>query len=41
MSNWTYVHVGQDYFDTEMDREFLLDLREIRVLLDKEKELKQ
>lgn len=41
MSNWTYTQTGSDYFDTEMDREFLLDLREIRVLSDKEKELKQ
>ncbi|XP_026466904.1 acidic fibroblast growth factor intracellular-binding protein [Ctenocephalides felis] len=40
MSNWTYTQTGSDYFDTEMDREFLLDLREIRVLSDKEKELK-
>jgi len=30
-----------EYDDTELDREFLLDLRELRVLLDKEKEHKQ
>lgn len=43
MSYWTYTyqHSGPEYYDTEMDREFLLDLREIRGLLDKEKEIKQ
>ncbi|XP_058823580.1 acidic fibroblast growth factor intracellular-binding protein [Topomyia yanbarensis] len=41
-SNWTYKyqHAGPEYYDTEMDKEFLLDLREIRYLLDKEKEIK-
>lgn len=43
MTYWTYTyqHSGPEYYDTEMDREFLLDLREIRSLLDKEKEIKQ
>lgn len=43
MTFWTYTyqHSGADYLDTEMDKEFLLDLREIRYLLDKEKEIKQ
>lgn len=43
MTYWTYTyqHSGPEYYDTEMDREFLLDLREIRCLLDKEKEIKQ
>ncbi|XP_050099985.1 acidic fibroblast growth factor intracellular-binding protein [Anopheles aquasalis] len=42
MTFWTYTyqHSGADYLDTEMDKEFLLDLREIRYLLDKEKEIK-
>jgi len=34
-------HTGPEYYDTEMDKEFLLDLRELRCLLDKEKEIKQ
>lgn len=43
MSYWTYTyqHSGPEYYDTEMDKEFLLDLRELRCLLDKEKEIKQ
>lgn len=43
MSLWTYTyqHSGPEYYDTEMDKEFLLDLRELRSLLDKEKEIKQ
>uniref|UniRef100_A0A8D8KW31 Acidic fibroblast growth factor intracellular-binding protein n=1 Tax=Culex pipiens TaxID=7175 RepID=A0A8D8KW31_CULPI len=42
MTSWTYTyqHAGPDYYDTEMDKEFLLDLREIRYLLEKEKEIK-
>lgn len=42
MTNWTYTyqHAGPEYYDTEMDKEFLLDLREIRYLMDKEKEIK-
>lgn len=43
MGYWTYTyqHSGPEYYDTEMDKEFLLDLRELRGLLDKEKEIKQ
>ena len=43
MNFWTYTyqHLGPEYLDTEMDKEFLLDLREIRYLLDKEKDVKQ
>lgn len=41
MENWIYSGSGPDYYDTEMDKEFLLDLRDLRVLLDKEKEHKQ
>lgn len=43
MTFWTYTyqHSGPEYYDTEMDKEFLLDLRELRCLLDKEKEIKQ
>lgn len=43
MNFWTYSYSHsshQDYFDTEMDKEFLLDLRELKCLLDKEKEIK-
>lgn len=43
MTFWTYTyqHSGPEYYDTEMDKEFLLDLRELRCLLEKEKEIKQ
>lgn len=43
MTYWTYTyqHSGPEYYDTELDREFLLDLRELRGLNDKEKEIKQ
>ncbi|KAK5638608.1 hypothetical protein RI129_012903 [Pyrocoelia pectoralis] len=40
MNLWTYVSTGPDYYDTEMDKEFLLDLRDLRILIDKEKEHK-
>lgn len=42
MSFWTYTyqHSGPEYNDTEMDKEYLLDLRELRSLLDKEREIK-
>lgn len=41
MEEWTYNAVaGTEYYDTEMDKEFLLDLRELRILSDKEKEHK-
>lgn len=42
MTFWTYTyqHTGPEYYDTEMDKEFLLDLRELRCLLEKEKEIK-
>lgn len=36
MSSWTSVETDQD--DTDIDREFLLELRDLRVLLDQEKE---
>lgn len=42
MDLWTYnCTSGAEYYDTEMDKEFLLDLRELRILMDKEKEHKQ
>lgn len=41
MTSWTYNSSGPEYYETEMDREFLLDLRELRILLEKEKEHKQ
>lgn len=40
MNLWTYVSTGPDYYDTEMDKEFLLDLRDLRILIDKEKDHK-
>ncbi|KAF5306602.1 hypothetical protein FQR65_LT18526 [Abscondita terminalis] len=41
MDLWTYTSAtGIDYFDTEMDKEFLLDLRELKVVMEKEKEHK-
>ncbi|ENN72315.1 hypothetical protein YQE_11058, partial [Dendroctonus ponderosae] len=41
MAQWTYKLTGPEYYDTEMDKEFLLELRELKVLLDREKEHKQ
>lgn len=32
---------GPEYYDTEMDKEFLLELRELKLLMDREKEHKQ
>ncbi|KAI4454789.1 acidic fibroblast growth factor intracellular binding protein [Holotrichia oblita] len=41
MNNWTYpFQTNTEYFDTEMDKEFLTDLRDLRILSDKEKEHK-
>ncbi|XP_066999977.1 acidic fibroblast growth factor intracellular-binding protein [Anabrus simplex] len=40
MLHWTYGESSPEYSETELDREFLLDLRELRILLDKEKEHK-
>lgn len=41
MDLWTYKITGPEYYDTEMDKEFLLELRELKVLMDREKEHKQ
>lgn len=41
MHHWTYPTGSSDHDDMDLDREFLLDLRESRALLDKEKEFKQ
>ncbi|XP_050313593.1 acidic fibroblast growth factor intracellular-binding protein [Anthonomus grandis grandis] len=41
MAHWTYKLTGPESYDTEMDKEFLLELRELKVLLDREKEHKQ
>ena len=41
MSSWTYRYTGSEYFDTDLDREFLLELPECRVLLENEKHHKQ
>lgn len=38
MNKWTYRDATLEF---DLDREFLLDLRELRILLDKEKEHKQ
>lgn len=35
------TNAGPEYYDTEMDKEFLLELRELKVLMDREKEHKQ
>lgn len=35
------MFVGPEYYDTEMDKEFLLELRELKILMDREKEHKQ
>jgi len=40
MSKWTYPKNSPEFGETDLDREFLLDLREVRILLDKEKYLK-
>ncbi|KRT79401.1 hypothetical protein AMK59_7736 [Oryctes borbonicus] len=41
MDNWTYPYQpNTEYFDTEMDKEFLTDLRDLRILSEKEKEHK-
>lgn len=41
MTHWTYKPSGPEYYDTEMDKEFLLELRELKDILDREKEHKQ
>lgn len=41
MNKWTYPKNSPEFGDTDLDREFLLDLREVRILLDKEKDHKQ
>lgn len=40
MSSWTYKDSQQDTDDTDLDREFLMDIRELRVISEKEKEHK-
>lgn len=35
------ILLGLEFDDTEMDKEFLLELRELKVLLDREKDHKQ
>ncbi|KAJ8680329.1 hypothetical protein QAD02_016116 [Eretmocerus hayati] len=37
MASWTYRLSGSEYFDTDLDREFLLELPECRILLDNDK----
>ncbi|KAG8042218.1 hypothetical protein G9C98_000209 [Cotesia typhae] len=37
MSSWTYRYTGSEYFDTDLDREFLVELSECRVLLENDK----
>jgi hypothetical protein len=41
MANWTCKEQGPEQDDTEFDREFLLDLKDLRVMLDKDREHKQ
>lgn len=41
MEQWTYKITGPEYYDTEMDKEFLLELRELKALMEKEREHKQ
>lgn len=41
MASWTYRCVGSEYFDTDLDREFLQELSECRVLLENDKHHKQ
>lgn len=41
MNFWTYCYQHSQEIEEEFDKEFLLDLRELRVLLDKEREIKQ
>ncbi|XP_028130010.2 acidic fibroblast growth factor intracellular-binding protein [Diabrotica virgifera virgifera] len=40
IENWTYHLTGTEYNDLEMDREFLFELRDLKVLMDKEREHK-
>ncbi|XP_008545391.1 acidic fibroblast growth factor intracellular-binding protein [Microplitis demolitor] len=37
MSSWTYRYTGSEYFDTDLDREFLVELSECRILLENDK----
>lgn len=41
MGYWTYVYQHSSEIEEEFDKEFLLDLRELRCLYDKEREVKQ
>ncbi|CAG9814817.1 unnamed protein product [Phaedon cochleariae] len=40
MDQWAYNLTGTEYNDLEMDREFLFELRELKALIEKEKEHK-
>ena len=41
MQFWTYCYQHSQEIEEEFDKEFLLDLRELRCLFDKEREIKQ
>jgi Acidic fibroblast growth factor binding (FIBP) len=41
MNFWTYCYQHSQEIEEEFDKEFLLDLRELRCLFDKEREIKQ
>lgn len=41
MNYWTYCYQHSQEIEEEFDKEFLLDLRELRCLLEKEREIKQ
>ncbi|CAG9861639.1 unnamed protein product [Phyllotreta striolata] len=40
IENWTYNLTGTEYNDLEMDREFLFELRDLKVLMEKDREHK-
>lgn len=40
-TNTSLLPSGPEYYDTEMDKEFLLELRELKILIEKDKEHKQ
>ncbi|CAH1104006.1 unnamed protein product [Psylliodes chrysocephalus] len=40
IENWTYNLPGTEYNDLEMDREFLFELRDLKILMDRDREHK-
>lgn len=41
MDHWTYKLVNTECYDIEMDKEFLIELRDLKILLEREKDHKQ